>query len=326
MRDTPMLTDIMIYGRGRDRLEGYRSFAAPEYFTDEMLSAMMSFFGMHDEGDLSDAYPELFGSRDPWGRTYIFIAMPAPYCCALLRTTRVHDGDGWMTEVRGKEIWSLEGLCAPFEDKELFFAMAPSLILWLESDPRSLYERHLSGDISDSIDIPDKYIIDPYRDVPYDIAYEVMGDSFDAWSQLMREIRTCNGVRHFLFGPMAEIFAPSLRSDYNITAVYGRDTDPMPVHDPFEDIHMICASDRSGKVRRRELRMAVNDIDGADPEYRWLLADTASQADPLTTGWEPIPASGIDVYSMLAEADTAKAFADKLGWTEDAPYSFIEEV
>ncbi|MBQ7989933.1 MAG: hypothetical protein IJ251_02645 [Oscillospiraceae bacterium] len=322
-----MKADVFIYGRGKDRLEGFQTFAGPDYFTDDMLSAMMGFYGMHDEGDMSSAYPELFTGDDPWGRTYIFIAMPDPYCCALLRTTRVKDAQGgWLTEVRGKEIWSLEGLCAPFEDKEEFFALAPSLILWLESDRRSLYERFMADEIGASADIPDGYFVDPYREGTCDAAYEVMGDEYAAWKQMVSEIRFANGIDHFLFGAMAEVFAPALRSDYNITAVYGKSTKVTDLHDPFEDIHLVTEKTLSGRQRKRDLIFTARDINSGDPHYRWEIHSSEVLEDPLTAPLTPIPASGINVYEMLAEADTIKLFTDKLGWKEERPYSFTEEI
>lgn len=35
-----MKLDLLVYGRGQERLDGYQLFAAPSYWRDEMLMAM----------------------------------------------------------------------------------------------------------------------------------------------------------------------------------------------------------------------------------------------------------------------------------------------
>ena len=323
--------DLIIYGRGQERLEGYQTFTAPYYWTDDMLTAMSTFSHMWSNGDLSDAYPEKFTHSDPWGRTYIFIAMPSPYCCALLRTTRV-EGDAageWLKEVRNKEIWSLEGVCAPFERKEEFFAHIPSIILWLERDKGSLYKKFRSGAVSPTFNIPDELMITPYDDSTDTEKFrDILSDSFDAWDMLRNKIRCSNGMFHFLFGPFSECFFNSLRAPYNITEIFPTECRKEAVHDPFEDMTFISRKTRAGVQKQHRLRIITDT--GDMPRRCWQLysPDSSDPADVLTSEPPfPIPENGIDVRRMLSETETIRLFTSKMQWeTADSLFSFIEEV
>lgn len=116
-----MKLDLLVYGRGQERLDGYQLFAAPSYWRDEMLMAMGAFNDLWTHGDLSDTEREAFAAEpNSWGKTYIFVYMNEPYCCAFLRCTRVEcDTEGtWLKEARNFDIWSMEGVCCPFEQRD----------------------------------------------------------------------------------------------------------------------------------------------------------------------------------------------------------------
>ncbi|MBQ3918939.1 MAG: hypothetical protein II695_04630 [Oscillospiraceae bacterium] len=328
-----MKTDIIIYGRGQERLSGYQTFTAPEYWSDAMLSAMMGFSQMHEDGDLSSKYPERFVSADPWGRTYIFIAMPEPFCCALLRVTRV-EGDTpgeWLREVRNKEIWSLEGFCAPFEKKDEFFAMVPSMILWFENDKRSLYGRFRLKEIEGTVDIPDEFLVNPYHNASVGGQYEqIMGDSYNAWVELTQAIRFSNGVFHFLFGPFADVFAPPMKQDYNITGVYCTDTAIRQHEDPFDKIRTIRFRKMEGIQKRHMLELHIEGEDTGNPRREWVIvskrADGTEADPPLHSPWFSVRENGIDIHTLIAQYETIKLFVVKMQWTvEDNGLVFIEE-
>ena len=120
-----MKLDLMVYGRGVERLEGYQMFAQPPYWTEQMLLYLSDFNELSSAISRKEADPAAFVLDDnPWADTYLFICMPPPYCCALLRCTRV-EGDTpgtWLKEVRNQDIWSTEGWCCPFDQREQFFA------------------------------------------------------------------------------------------------------------------------------------------------------------------------------------------------------------
>lgn len=322
--------DVIIYGRGQERLEGYHTFTAPTYWTDEMLTAMNSFYHMWSNGDLSDAYPDKFTGADPWGRTYIFIAMPPPYCCALLRTTRVMGDDGsWLREVRNQEIWSLEGFCAPFERKEEFFAQIPSMILWLEKNKGSLYKRFSDEEIGGVLTIPGDLMMNPYHDTPMPDSFgDILSDSKAAWDMLVKKIRCSNGIFHFLFGPFAECFYNPLRFDYNISELFPTECRDEDIHDPFDDMTLISRKTRIGNTKTHVLRMITDT--GEMPRRCWQLYSPSSNdpEDVLTSEPPfPIPENGIDVRRMLSETETIKLFTFKMQWdTVNGSFTFTEEV
>ena len=324
-----MELDIMIYGRGQERLEGYQTFTAPSYWTDEMLTAMSSFSHLWGNGDLSDSYPEKFGGPDPWGRTYIFIAMPPPYCCALLRVTRVMGDDGkWLREVRNQEIWSLEGICAPFDRKEEFFAHIPSIILWLESDKISLYKRFMRDETRTLI-IPDRLTINPYSDDSLSAEHEeILGDSATAFKNLVNRIKYSNGIFHFLFGPFSECFYNPMRAPYNITELFSTDSEPVDISDPFDNIKLITRKTRVGMTKKHVLRLLTDT--GNMPRRCWQIYSPGSEdPDDVLTSEPPfvIPENGIDVFRMLSETETIKLFTEKMQWeTYNGIFFFNEEV
>lgn len=221
-----MKLDLMVYGRGVERLAGYQQFAAPAYWTEDMLMAMDRFNELWMGGDQSDRLPEAFRTDDnPWANTYMFICMPPPYCCALLRCTRA-EGDEkgtWLKEARNFDVWSMEGWCCPYEQRDRFFALLPSLLLWMRRDNSSLYGRLRRGTIESSVTLPEAVVYNPLLDVrPPEELLSILPDAAaqNSFIALNNCINQSSFPFQFIFGPLADYFNAEIGAHYGIQAVF----------------------------------------------------------------------------------------------------------
>ena len=341
-----MKLDLMIYGRGQDRLEGYQTFAAPPYWTEQMLMTMDRFNDLWNAGDLSASQPEAFAAEhNPWGKTYMFVCMPPPYCCALLRCTRV-EGDEpgtWLKEVRNADIWSLEGVCCPFEQRENFIALLPSIILWLENDNTSFYGRMRKGTIGKQIELPEEYVVNPYAEGSVDIPQNLRrlfarDESLDALYELCESIKTATGPFHFLFGPLADHFNAEIGAHYGVTKVFSTLTGSVD-NSMNTDPLMKMENTRKRDLTRRKLKYTLIVDMFRDKKtftgYKWELRciDYTADAEPIFSDEVNISSGVINMGYMFAEADMVRYFAkNQLCWENtndvarpDLMYSFIKE-
>lgn len=341
-----MKLDLMIYGRGQDRLEGYQTFAAPSYWTEQMLMTMDRFNDLWNCGDLSASQPEAFSAEvNPWGKTYMFVCMPPPYCCALLRCTRV-EGDEpgtWLKEVRNADIWSLEGVCCPYEQKENFIALLPSIILWLEQDNTSFYGRLRRGQIEKQIELPYDSIINPYAEGDVEIPRHLRDtfssdNALDALYSLCQNIKYSSAPFHFLFGPLADYFNSEIGTHYGVTKVFStlRANDSA---DTFSDPMMKMENTRKRDFSRRKLKYVLQMNTFKDKKIvvtrNWSLVckDPNSTAEPIFSDTYTIQDQTISVSELLAQADFIRSYAKhQLCWentmdNSDAEmmFSFIKE-
>ncbi len=321
-----MKVDLLVYGRGAERDNGYQLFANPPYWTEQMLLAMSGFNDLWINGDLSNSQTAAFSAcENPWGHTYMFIAMPEPFCCALLRCTRVEDNKGgWLKEIRNYDVWSMEGVCCPYNDKELFWAMIPSIILWLERDNKSLYRRLIDNKIGRSVEIPEDLLFNPfYENSMSEELLSVMGTETarNAMVNLCNHIHCSNGPSHFIFGPLADYFNETVGSSYAIVNTFSTlGNMDLNFKDPFDEI--TCIRRRTFKKESVEynLRIRFNrNNDDISARY-WELAEISEKEPSLISNMIPVDCEkGIDLFDLYAEAETIINFTKKLDFFQPDP-------
>lgn len=338
-----MKLDLLVYGRGQERLDGYQLFAAPKYWSDEMLIAMGSFNDLWTQGDLSNIETKAFAlESNPWGRTYIFVHMNEPYCCAFLRCTRV-EGDTpgtWLKEARNFDIWSMEGVCCPFEKRGQFFAMLPSIILWFEKDNTSLYKRLKDGKIGTTIEIPENLMYNPYtysNTPPSDELLNIIKNeqTKNKWLDLCSMINFASRPSHFLFGALAEYFAKKIGANYGVEYVFStinsRKTELPP--DWLDKMEVIRPRQTDKQLIKGELYLSFEQNENGESEYKWQIIDTSSkEKNILIESKKQVMRDGFDLKELKAEAEAVRDFAQSIRWnvseTPDAKerYTFRMEV
>lgn len=338
-----MTVDLMVYGRGQDRLEGYQLFAQPPYWTEQMLMTLDAFNELWTSGDLRDSQKNAFASGcDPWGRTYMFICMPPPYCCALLRCTRV-EGDEpgtWLKEVRNFDIWSMEGICCPYEQRENFFAMLPSIICWLESDNSSFYGKLRLGAIGKTVEIPEKYVFNPYsEESPPDELLELFHteEARNAWYELYHKIYLSQQPFQFLFGPLADYFASQIGGYYGMQEVFStickNAREASVLNDPFTQMGTITLHSPEREIHTYSLRLWINCNRKDGNHRRWGIFEpnrSEYNDDRYESRWQPF-SSELAVLDIMAESESIRNYAKRMRWivSESSEihqkYTFIKE-
>lgn len=338
-----MTVNLMVYGRGQERLEGYQLFAKPSYWTDQMLMTLGGFNELWTSGDLSDSQKAAFASdKNPWGKTYMFICMPPPYCCALLRCTRA-EGDEpgtWLKEVRNSDIWSMEGVCCPYEQRESFFAMLPSIILWLENDNSSFYGRLRSGVIGNNVEIPEKFVFNPYSDkYPPDELLDMFNteEAKNAWYELYHKIYLSQQPFQFLFGPLADYFASQIGSYYGMQEVFStiskKERETSLHDDPLNMMEIITLQAPERERHKYSLRLWIR-CNRKDGDF-WLWGiyepdPSGDSDDKFKSRWQQFY-SELDVLELIAEAESIREYAKRMRWTVSESgevhqkYTFIRE-
>lgn len=316
-----MKLDLMVYGRGVERLAGYQQFAAPAYWTEDMLVAMDRFNELWMNGDQHDHLPQAFANNDnPWADTYMFICMPPPYCCALLRCTRV-EGDQpgtWLKEARNFDVWSMEGWCCPYDQRDRFFALLPSLLLWMQKDRTSLYGRLRHGRIATSIMLPEEIIYNPLLDVrpPEHLLALLLDDNTrSSFIALNNAVNQSSFPFQFLFGPLAEYFNAEIGAHYGIRSVFstlhGAAAEEFP--DAMQRVNYIQERPIHREFHQCSLQYCPVHHGRGEEERCWRVRDlqlTGEKQDFIRTAAEFFSTEhGVKMQRLCAEAEVLRDFA-----------------
>ena len=318
-----MRLDYMIYGRGLEQDKGFELQAAPPYVRQELLLYLSEFQELGDERLRSEIDPDILDKEpNPWADTYLFICQPPPCCCALLRITRAEGEEPgtWLREVRGKTVWSLEGWCAPYEQRENFFAMLPSILLWMEDDNRSLYNRSRLHTIEKQPELPGRFVMNPYSDS------KLSGYPAE-WETLCRYIRNAAQPFIFLYGPLADYYGSKIGRHYGVTHVFSAyDTRyplPEPGADPLAAVEFASLRKAAAIQQTYYLRLRCLKAGKKEWHRRWEISERDKNAEESPAQFaDPWKAEdveqGIPMAELLAESELIRGFAERMGW-ETAP-------
>ena len=337
-----MNLDYLIYGRGLSQTEGFTLQAAPGYVRSEFLLYLSELQGLGDERNASDIAPDILAQNpNPWADTYLFVCQPPPGCCALVRCTRA-EGDTpgtWLKEVRQKDVWSLEGFCAPFEQRDRFFALVPSMLLYLSRNRTSFYHRNRMQEITLPLSIPDEGCCNPYADapVPADLTAPLHEQgTLAAWESLCTHIKFAPQPFPFLFGPLAAYYQKHIGSRYGIRHVFAPDTFPAASaeQDPFLQIEPAAMQDTCTEQHTYQLCLHVKPSGRREMQRQWGITEPARSAEDLLLSAPAAfdPEQGIQMADLLAEAEGVRQFAARMQWTVSAGsapprlrYQFVKE-
>ncbi len=301
-----MTFDYLVYGRGITREDGFSLRTAPAYITSDLLMYLSDFQALGDEKVLPNA------ADNPWADTWLFLCAPQYRCCLLLRVTRA-EGDTpgtWLQEVRGKDVWSLEGFCVPIEQKELFFASVPSLLWWMHEEPTSLYCRDRNKLLPNPAKLPADYFLNPYSDDPLPAALT------PALKSLCQHIKVSPQPFDFLYGAAAQAFAEKLGGTYKLQRIFGENAAP-PSSDPFNSMQITALAPDAEASAKFDLRLQFR----ADHSQRvWSLGSL--QSLPAECDAQ----SGIELAQLYAESTAACDFAKSMHWNAASQFRFTKEV
>lgn len=318
-----MKLDIIIYGRGQTREDGYQTFTAPRYWSEQMLLAMNSFNELWTSGDRSDEFPEAFeNDPNPWGKTYMLTFAQPPYCCAFLRVTRVEGEEPgtWLKEARNYDIWSLEGFCCQFEQRDRFFAMVPSMIAWFEKDNTSLYGRFKKNEIGASVEVPEVY--NPYSESPLPDEIDELFASVNAkdeYMQLCNSIHYSASVFQLIYGPLAEFFYESVGRHYGINEVISTlkyEDKKSEINDPLKKMQLIQKRTKEVKQTVYKLRLKVVNDRHEGAGWRWGIYDIKDPHEDKLKSSERYIGEKETIYAtdLLSEASAILEFARNMNW------------
>ena len=308
-----MKLDHLVYGRGVEQSTGYALQAAPPYVRQELLLYLSDLLELGDERLRAEFPPG--AASDPWADTWLFVCQPPPCCCAMVRMIRAegeHAGE-WLREVRGKTVWSLEGWCAPYEQRELFFALLPSVLHWMQEDNSSLYNRSRLHRITQQAELPEQFLYDPYTE-------ENTGDT--AWDMLCRHIRLAPQPFPFLIGSLADFYAQRIGRRYGVGHVFPANAPAVPElpEDAFASVRYASLRQKAPVRRQYALRMQCEAAGKRDMQRRWVIREEDKPEDAqLASAWQSADREqGTAMAELLAESELIRGFAGRMGW-ETAP-------
>lgn len=302
-----MTFDYLVYGRGITREDGFALRTAPQYINSDLLVFCGEFQALGDVQTLPGA------SGNPWADTWIFLCAPSPCCCLLLRVTRA-EGDTpgtWLQEVRQKDVWSLEGFCAPYEMRERFFASIPSLLWWMHCEGESLYNRDRHKTLSNPAELPEQYFLNPYSDAPLP-------------ENLPPELRClCGHIRNaaqpfpFLYGAAAQCYAEKLGGAYPVALVLDAGNLPDVPEDSFA-LYLTELVPEACQQENTELRLHIQN----GSQRSWSVGDLKSPASACDAQ------NGIALSALYGECEAIRRFAARMQWETppDAPFQFSKGV
>jgi len=315
-----MKFDLIVYGRGVERLDGYQLFASPSYWTEEMLMYLTSFSQLWSDIDDETKKPEA------WSKTYLFVCLPPPYCCTLLHCVRVEGKtpNTWLSDDKDREIWSLEGWCCRPEQRDYFFPLLPSLILWMEQNHTSLYHRLQHQEISTTLELPEQLIFNPYSQAtPPELLDVILANENEKWNwlALCQKIYLSIQPFQFLYGELAQEFAKQIAHEYQIQEIFSSGSPEMehpPASDPLQKMNLIAKQDRERMEHTYHLRLHLTMEHKKNRDFqarRWGIYERKEENDILESPWSSInPEQGIPMIQLLGEADGVRDFAKKMQW------------
>ena len=318
-----MKFDLMVYSRGVERLDGYQLFTAPSYWSEKMTDYMARFNELRD----ADLENPLAADPQSWSKTYLFVCLPPPYCCALLRCVRAEGSTSgtWLEDFMNRPIWSVEGICCPPEQREYFFALLPSLLLWMEQNPCSLYQSLRDSRMKqNTIEIPPELVINPYsEESPPEIISTVFPEEAQQnnWLALCHKIYVSAQPFPFLYGTLAEAFAGQLGKEYGIQEIFCPSAPEMELDtaaDPFRRRKFISKRKSKHKSYKYQLGLRFRQ-DGKASARCWEIQEEKRQTESMQSGWKPVnQEDGLPMIQLVSEAYGVREFVRKMHWDVSA--------
>lgn len=326
-----MELDYFVYSRGVAQTDGYAFRIAPDYIPKKACIAFLDKTNKSRDSQIwndngTDPF-ELF--PDARKNSFVYIDVERAKSCLLMRTVPICSENGkQMVDFQGRLLWSLEGVCCPYEQRFEFFAALPSLLLALKQDSRTLHEHFREG--LTKYTVPDSLLFNAYAggDFP-ECTFNIITDEAEQteFLNLTNSICVSDEPFSFYYGALARNFMALTGSMYKISLCYDflraaekeyRDT----FFDEYKPLD-ICVQPA---VQRTELVLECGISRKKDTdELLWRIRSAPDSPEPyeLLSAPEPINAeNGKRMLDMLARAESLRDFAKKMQWEEDSNNRF----
>ncbi|MGN0650822.1 MAG: hypothetical protein ACI4KM_10325 [Oscillospiraceae bacterium] len=318
--------DYFVYSRGEDRTDGYALRIGPDYlplkaciaFLDKSLIDSDNSFWSEKANNPFEIYPN--ARKD----SFVYINVEKAKSCILMRTVEILSPDGeQMYDFQGRALWSLEGVCCPYEQRYEFFAALPSLILALKQDKDILHTHFQQGDVK--YIIPDNLVFNAYADLPLPTPfYDIIEDEAEQrlFQNLTNLIYCSDEPYSFTYGELASGYLALVGGMYKIDTAFSvfDNSDKEPA-DNFFNSYAPIAVERTEQPRRVELVLECGIQAGKEKEsFVWRIRNVSDSDAPyeLYSAPESFSAeNGKRMSDLLAKAAAAQSFAKQMLWELD---------
>lgn len=324
-----MKFDVLIYSRGTSDGDGLALRVRPERFQDKLISGCMPFFELRSK---PDERLQRIQNNDPdaWLNSFIFIIVPNGGGCMLLRSVKATDKNTGqiLKDFTNRDIWSLEGIWCPEEEKEILIAVLPSVLNKFREIGRPLHNLFEVQDYQNnekrnlSLEIDDEEIENIYSDNAgriKELSYASFTEEKDktAVKALIARLRSCSKPFSFSFGPFADVIMSRFARGYGLTASFPTaeaGNSQIPDDELFDSISVTKIVERQhSAVKEYKLQFGVEIPNKKEIMYSWnIVSIPASEDDPLYTGngISEDMTEGIRYVTLCAEAEGIRAFMD----------------
>lgn len=329
--------DYFVYSRGVEMTDGYSLRIGPDYlplkaciaFFDKVLMGYNDSVGGTGAQDVFDRYPD---SRKD---SFVYMNVERGKSCVLMRTIEICSPDGvQLQDFQGRGLWSLEGVCCPFEQRYEFFSALPSLILALKCDRDILHTHYEKGD--KKYVIPDELLFNAYADQPVpQISYSIIRDEAEQmlFQNLVNSVLVSDEPYSFTYGALAKNYLAFVGGLYKFNTAFDLFNDSEKEYkDHFFSSYKPIELKNSTKVKKTELVLECGIRSGGEKDnavFIWRIrGGSDTELYELYSKPENIDAeNGKMMGELIATAESVQIFASDMMWEQckDSSYKFYKE-
>ena len=324
--------DYFVYSRGVDRTDGYALRIGPGYlplkaciaFMDKALTDSDSTIWNESGSNILKMIPK---ARND---SFVYINVERAKSCILMRTVKICSSDGVQKcDFQGRPLWSLEGVCCPYEQRYEFFAVLPSLILALKRDKDILHTHFLNGE--EKYLIPDDLLYNAYADLPLRMISDDEAEQ-KLFQNLTNSIYCAEEPYSFTYGSLAGPYLAMVKDMYKTEVSFSLfdNVDKEPVDNFFGGYKPLEIS-RPHQTQRDELALECGiQSDKEGDSFVWRIRSISPQNSQYELYSQPEPfsaESGMRMSIILAKAKSVQHFAKQMLWELDPnnPYRYFKE-
>lgn len=330
--------DYFVYSRGVDRTDGYSLRIGPDYLPLKACIAFLEKVLMNYDSSSRDTGKHNVFSLYPDARkdSFVYVNVEKGKSCILMRTIEICSPDGTrLRDFQGRELWSLEGICCPFEQRYEFFSTLPSLILALKRDEDILHTHFQNGD--KKYVIPDDLLFNAYADLPVpQAAYTIMQDEAEQilFQKFVNSILCSEEPHSFAYGALAKDYLSFVGGLYKFNTAFDLfDRSEREPVDNFFDSYRPITLKSSANVKKTELVLECGIMPNKDKDsdkFIWRIRSVSDNSEPYELYSRPesfYAESGKLMGELMAKAAAVETFASQMLWEQsrDSSYKYYKE-
>lgn len=318
-----MELDYFVYSRGVSQADGYAFRIAPDYIPQKACIAFLDKTNKNSDNPIwknnGNTPFELF--PDARKNSFVYVDVEKAKSCLLMRTVPICSENGTqMVDFQGRLLWSLEGICCPYEQRFEFFSALPSIILALKQDRRTLHDCFEEG--LEKFHVPDELLFNAYAgcDFPKQ-CFDIITDKSEQteFINLANSIFASAEPFSFYYGALAKCFCALTGSMYKISLCYDFiHAAEKEYKDSFLDRYRSFDINVQTAAQRTELVLECGIHTKKDEDdFIWRIrsAPDSPEQHELYSTLEPINAEyGKRMVDLLARAESLRDFAAKMLW------------